>query len=60
MGESQHETAVAIGKDQEAQKINECGWSWLVTDDLDFGWIHMYAMMINDLSQVMNHVHVEG
>jgi hypothetical protein len=60
IGESQHELAVEIGKAQEALKLSECGWGCLVMDDLDFGWIHMYTMLINNVAQVMNHVHAEG
>jgi hypothetical protein len=60
MGESQHEPAVEIGKAQEAPKLSECCWGWPVTDDLDLGWIHMYAMLINDVAQVMDPVHAEG
>jgi hypothetical protein len=59
MGESQHEPAVEIGKAQEALKLSECGWGWTVTDDLYLGWIHMYAMMINDVAQVMDLLRVE-
>jgi hypothetical protein len=44
MGESQHKPVVEIGKAQEAPKLSECGWGWPVMDDLDLGWIHMYAM----------------
>jgi hypothetical protein len=60
MGESQHKPTVEIGKAQEAPKLSECGWGWPVTDDLDLGWIHMYAMLINDVAQVMDPVHAEG
>jgi hypothetical protein len=60
MGESQHEPAVEIGKAQEDLKLNECGWGWLVTNDLDIGWINMYAMLINDVVHVMDPVHAEG
>jgi hypothetical protein len=60
MGESQHKPVVEIGKAQEALKLNECGGGWPVTDDLDLGWIHMYANLINDLAQVMDPVHAEG
>jgi hypothetical protein len=60
MGECQHEPAVEIGKAQEAMNLSECCWGWPVTDDLDLGWIHMYAMLINDVPQVMDDVHVEG
>jgi hypothetical protein len=51
---------VEIGKAQEALNLSECGWGWPVTDDLDFNWINMYAMLINNVAQVMNHVHAEG
>jgi hypothetical protein len=51
---------VEIGKAQEALNLNECGWVGSVMDDLDLGWIHMYAMLINDVAQVMDHVHAEG
>jgi hypothetical protein len=60
MGESQHEPVIEIGKAQEALKLSECGWGWPVTDYLDLVYIHMYAMMINYVSQVMDPVHVEG
>ena len=60
MGETQHEPAVEISKSQEAPKLSECFWGWPVTDDLDLGWIHMYAMLINDVAQVMDLVHAEG
>jgi hypothetical protein len=50
MGESQHKPVAEIGKAQEAPKLREGGWGWLVTDDLNIGWIHMYAMLINDVS----------
>jgi hypothetical protein len=29
-------------------------------NELDLGWIHMYAMSINDVAQVVDHVHAEG
>jgi hypothetical protein len=59
MGESQHEPVVEIGKAQEAPKLSECGWGWLVKDYFDLGWIHMYTMSINDVAQVMDHVHAD-
>jgi hypothetical protein len=37
MGESQHKPSVEIGKAQEALKLNERGWGWPITDDLDLG-----------------------
>ena len=60
MEESQHKPAVEIGKAQEALKLSECGWGWPVMDDFDLGWIHMYAMLINNVAQVMDLVHAEG
>jgi hypothetical protein len=59
MGESQHESTVEIGKDQEVTKLSECGWGWLAMNDLDLGWIHMYTMSINDVAQVVDPVHVK-
>jgi hypothetical protein len=50
MGESQQKYAVEIGKDQESLKLSECGWGWPITNDLDLGWIHMYSMLINNVS----------
>jgi hypothetical protein len=49
MRESQNEPAIDIGEAQEAAKFSECGWGWLVMDDLDLGWIHMHTMSINDV-----------
>jgi hypothetical protein len=60
MGESQHEPLVEISKAQEALKLSDCGWGFPVTDELDFGWIHMYTMLIKYVAQVMNLVHAEG
>jgi hypothetical protein len=57
MRESQHKLAVEIGKAQEAPKLSECGWDWPVTDDLELGWIHMYAMFINYVAQVMDPIY---
>jgi hypothetical protein len=50
MGESQHEPEIEIGKAQEALKLNECGWGWPITNDMDLGYIHMHTMVINDVS----------
>jgi hypothetical protein len=60
MGETQHKPIVEIGKAQEAPKLSECCWGWIVTNDLDLGWIHMYSMLINDVAQVMDLTHAEG
>jgi hypothetical protein len=50
MRESQHEPTIEIGEAQEALKFSECGWGWIVTDDLDLGWIHMHTMSIKDIA----------
>jgi hypothetical protein len=60
MRESQHEPTVEVDKAQEAPKLSECGWGWTITDDLDLGWIHIYAMLINYVAQVMDPIHAEG
>jgi hypothetical protein len=54
MGESQHEPLVEVGKSQEALKLGECGQGWIVKDDLDLSWIHMYPMLINNVAQVLD------
>jgi hypothetical protein len=51
---------VEIGRAQEAPKLSECGWGWPVMDKLDLGWIHMYAMLFNDVSYLMDPVHAKG
>jgi len=38
-------------------KLGQCGWGWPVTDDLDLSWINMYPMLINNVTQVLDHVH---
>jgi hypothetical protein len=50
MRESQHKHLIEIGEAQEALKLGEFGWGWLVMNDLDLGWIHMETMLINDVS----------
>jgi hypothetical protein len=50
MRESQHELVVETGKAQEDLNLTECGWGWTVTNELDLGCIHMYAMLINDVA----------
>jgi hypothetical protein len=50
MGESQHEPVVEIGKAQEASKLNECGCGWPIMNDLDLGWMHMYAILITNVA----------
>ena len=60
MRESQHELAIEIGEAQKYLKFSECDWGLRVMDDLDLGWIHMYIMLINDATQVMDPVHAEG
>ena len=60
MGESQHEPMVEFGKPQEALKLGKCGRGWLVTNDLDLSWIHMYPMLIKNVAQVLDLVHAKG
>jgi len=50
MGESQHEPMIEIGQAQEALDLSECDWGQPVMDELNLGWIHMYTMLINDVS----------
>ena len=57
MGESQHEPSVEVGKSQEDLKLDYCGLGWLVTNDLDISWIHVYPMLINNVSQLLDLFH---
>jgi hypothetical protein len=41
-------------------KLSEHGWGYLVTDDLDLGWINMHTMRINNVAWVLDPVHDEG
>jgi hypothetical protein len=50
MREFQQKHVIEIGEAQEDLKLNECGWGWPVTYDLDIGWIHMHTMLINDVA----------
>jgi hypothetical protein len=59
MGESRHKPSVKIGESEEDLKLDQCGWGWLVMDDLDIIWINMYPMLINNSSQVLDHVHAK-
>jgi hypothetical protein len=60
MGESQHEPSIEVGNFQESLKLSYYGWGWPVTNDLDISWIHMYTMLINNVAQVLDHVHAKG
>jgi hypothetical protein len=40
-------------------KIGLLGWGWLDTDDLDIGWINMCPVLINNVAQVLDHVHAK-
>ena len=50
MGESQHEPVIEIGNAEEASKLNEHGWGWPITNDLDLGWINMHTMHIKNVA----------
>jgi hypothetical protein len=60
MREPQHKLAVEFGEAQEAIEIRECLWGWEIMNDLDIDWIHMHTMLIQDVSQIFNSLHVEG
>jgi hypothetical protein len=60
MGESQHKPLVEFFQSQKASNLSECGRGWLVTNDLDLSWINMYTMFINNVAQVLDHVHAKG
>jgi hypothetical protein len=39
-----------LARPKKLLKLSEFGWGWLVANDLDLGWIHMYTMLINDVA----------
>jgi hypothetical protein len=59
MREPQHKLSVEFSKDQEDVKLGHCFWGWSITYEFDLGWIHMYALLIHDVSQIFYSLHVE-
>jgi hypothetical protein len=59
MGDSQHKPSIEVGYSQESPKLGQCGLDWPVTGDLDISWINMYPMLINNVAQVLDHVHAK-
>lgn len=57
MGESQHGPLIEICK---AQKVAKFCQGWTVLNDLDLGWVHMYATLIYDVTQVLDLAHAKG
>jgi hypothetical protein len=39
--------------------LDQCGWGWPVMDDLDLSWINMYPILINNVAQLLDHVHAK-
>ena len=60
MREPQHKPVVEVGKAQEAAKLDQCLLGQLIVNYLDLGWIHMHTLLIYNVSQVLNSLHVEG
>jgi hypothetical protein len=60
MREPQHKPVVEVGEAQEAAELGQCLWGRPIMDDLDLGWIHMHTLLIHDVSQILDSLHVEG
>jgi len=60
MREPQHEPVVEIGKAQRVAKLYYSGWGWPILNNLYLGWIHMHALLINDVPQILNLGHAKS
>jgi hypothetical protein len=59
MREPQHKPTVEVGKAQEVAELGHCLRGRPIVDDLDLGWIHMYTLLIHDVSQILDSLHVQ-
>jgi len=60
MGESQHEPPIKICKAQKVAKLSYSGRGWLISNDLDLSQIHMHAMLIYDVTQMLDLADAKG
>jgi hypothetical protein len=60
MREPQHKPTKEVGKDQEFVELGHCLQGQPITNDLELGWIHMHILLIHDVSQILDSMHVEG
>jgi hypothetical protein len=60
MREPQHKHVVEFGEVQEATELDYFIQRQPIVNDLDLGWIHMHTLLIQDVSQILNSLHVKG
>jgi hypothetical protein len=60
MREPQHKLTVEVGKVQEATELGRFLQGHPIVDELDIGWIHMHTLLIHDVSQILDSLHVDG
>ena len=60
MREPQQKPAVEVGEAQEAMELGHFLWGRPIVDDLVLGWINMHTLLIHDVSQILDSLHVEG
>jgi len=60
MREPHNKPLVEVGECQEVAKLSHLLQGQPIVDELDLGWIHMYTLLLHDVSQILDSLHVEG
>ena len=60
MGQSQHEPPTKIWKAQKDAKLHWSGRGWSILNELDLSRIHMHAMFIYDVTQILDLTHAKA
>jgi len=54
MRQPKHESLVEISKAQEAMKLCHSHQGWTISNDLDLSLIHMHALIIDYVAQILD------
>lgn len=49
-----------IYKAQKSTNLCYIGQGWPVPNELDLGWVHMHAILMYDVTQVLDLAHAKG
>jgi hypothetical protein len=60
MREPHNKPLLEFGEPQEVVKLSHLLQGQPIVDELDLGWIHMYTLLLHDVSQILDSLHVEG
>jgi hypothetical protein len=60
MREPHNKPLVEVGEPQEVAKLSYLLQGQPIVDELDLGCIHMYTLLLHDVSQILDSLHVEG